>query len=52
MAFDLLLTADVVGAYKPDAKMYQKPLQVLGLQPGEIAMVAAHAYDLRAARAK
>jgi len=50
MVFDLLLTADIVGAYKPDPLMYKTALKVLGLQPGEVAMVASHTYDLRAAR--
>ncbi|KZV95277.1 HAD-like protein [Exidia glandulosa HHB12029] len=50
MTFDLLLTSDVIHAYKPASKMYQAALSALNLQPGEVAMVAAHAYDLRAAR--
>ncbi|KZV81029.1 hypothetical protein EXIGLDRAFT_780237 [Exidia glandulosa HHB12029] len=50
MVFDLLLTSDVIHAYKPSPMMYQAALSALNLQPGEVALVAAHAYDLRAAR--
>lgn len=34
---------------KPDPKMYQKVLELLNLEAKECIMVAAHAYDLRAA---
>lgn len=50
MHFDLLITSDIVGAYKPSPKMYQTALSALNVKPEEIAMVAAHSYDLHAAR--
>ncbi|EJD46357.1 haloacid dehalogenase [Auricularia subglabra TFB-10046 SS5] len=49
MHFDLLVTSDIVGAYKPSPKMYQTALSALNVKPEEVAMVAAHAYDLQAA---
>lgn len=39
-----------VGVKKPDPKVYQHGLRVLNVMPGEALMVAAHAYDLRAAK--
>lgn len=39
-----------VGVKKPDPKVYQHGLRVLSVMPGEALMVAAHAYDLRAAK--
>ena len=48
--FDLLLTSDLIGTYKPSRKMYATAISALGLQPEQVAMVAAHEWDLRAAR--
>ncbi|KAG8689126.1 hypothetical protein FRC11_004044 [Ceratobasidium sp. 423] len=50
LAFDLLLTSDLIGTYKPSPKMYVTAVAALGLKPGEVAMVAAHKGDLNAAR--
>lgn len=36
---------------QPNPAIYKKAVDLLGLQPSETAMVAAHAYDLRAAAA-
>jgi 2-haloacid dehalogenase len=51
MIFDLVLTSDIIGSYKPDIIMYKTALRALGHEkdPGSVAMVAAHAYDLEAA---
>lgn len=50
LQFDALLTSDIIGTYKPGTKMYQTAIKALnGTGPGEIAMVAAHAYDTDAA---
>jgi len=51
MQFDLILTSDIVGKYKPHASMYQSALRAVGHEkdPGSVAMVAAHVYDLEAA---
>jgi len=50
LGFDLLLTSDLIGTYKPSRKMYTKALHALDLKPEEVAMVAAHEWDLGAAR--
>ncbi|KAJ1302822.1 hypothetical protein OPQ81_003128 [Rhizoctonia solani] len=49
LVFDLLLTSDLIGTYKPSRKMYATAIAALGLKPEEIAMVAAHEWDLHAA---
>jgi len=49
MTWDLILSSDIIGAYKPDPKMYLTAASVLNLPPEQIAMVAAHTYDLKAA---
>jgi len=49
MIFDLILTSNIVGHYKPNPEMYQAVQGALQYEPGEIAMVAAHVYDLDAA---
>lgn len=50
MEFDGIINSDIVGAYKPNPKMYQTAMKALGVGGVEVAMVAAHAYDLEAAR--
>ncbi|QRV94986.1 haloacid dehalogenase [Ceratobasidium sp. AG-Ba] len=50
LRFDLLLTSDLIGTYKPSHKMYRTAINALGLKPEEVAMVAAHEWDLGAAR--
>ncbi|CAE6477346.1 unnamed protein product [Rhizoctonia solani] len=50
LAFDLLLTSDLIGTYKPSPRMYAAAIAALGLKPEEVAMVAAHEWDLAAAR--
>lgn len=49
--FDLLLSSQLLGHTKPEPKMYLKALDLVQAEPKEAVMVAAHAYDLRAARA-
>lgn len=51
MSWDLLLTSDILGLYKPNPQTYKAVLSALGLRPDECAMVAAHVYDLNAAKA-
>ena len=36
--------------FQPDAGMYRKALELMQVSPSEAIMVAAHAYDLRAAK--
>jgi 2-haloacid dehalogenase len=50
LPFDRTLSAEAVQAYKPSAAMYEMAISRLGLAPDEIMMVAAHKYDLAAAR--
>ncbi len=41
---------DSTDGEKPDPEMYKAGLRLLNHPAGEVAMVAAHAYDLRAAK--
>ncbi|KAK3402885.1 HAD-like domain-containing protein [Sordaria brevicollis] len=50
LGFQRLLSCDLYGAYKPNSKVYQSALKDLGLKPEQVAMVAAHLGDLRAAK--
>ncbi|TDZ77594.1 haloacid dehalogenase type II [Mycobacteroides salmoniphilum] len=50
ISWDAVLTAEVFGSFKPDPVVYRRALGYLGIKPGDAAMVAAHPYDLRAAR--
>lgn len=49
LPWDLVLSSELIGHYKPDREVYLKAAGLLGLSPGEVMMVAAHKYDLRAA---
>ncbi|KAK9473266.1 HAD-like domain-containing protein [Dipodascopsis tothii] len=49
LPWDVIFGADVFRAYKPSAEVYLGAANLLGLQPNEIVMVAAHSYDLVAA---
>lgn len=46
---DAVLSAQLAGSYKPDAKVYLTALRLLDCRPEEAGMVAAHAPDLHAA---
>lgn len=48
LPWDAVLSAELAQAYKPDHKVYRKAADLLGLAPGQVMMVAAHAGDLRA----
>jgi 2-haloacid dehalogenase len=50
LPWDLILGSDVSRAYKPDPEAYLRPAALLGLQPGEVMLAAAHESDLAAAR--
>jgi 2-haloacid dehalogenase len=49
--WDAILGAEIAHAYKPDPAVYRKSVEALGLEPGEVCMVAAHRDDLIAASA-
>lgn len=45
-AFDLVMTAEEAGAYKPDPRPYRAALERLGLAPREVIFVAGSAHDV------
>jgi len=47
--FDHVITAQDVGAYKPDRRMYAAAVERLGLPPSQVMHVARSQYDVRAA---
>ncbi len=49
LPWDVVLSSELAGRYKPDREVYLKAASLLGLPPGEVMMVAAHKGDLRAA---
>ena len=51
LPFDAVLTGELVHAYKPSLDVYRAASTYLGFPPGEIMMVAAHKFDLKAANA-
>jgi 2-haloacid dehalogenase len=51
LPFQRLLSAEDFHHYKPDREVYLGAASVLGLQVGQVMMVAAHKGDLRAAQA-
>lgn len=50
LPFHTLFSSQLLGKAKPDAESYTKALELMQLAPSEAIMVAAHAYDLRAAK--
>lgn len=44
--FDLVVTAEEAGAYKPDNRPYLMALERLGLAPAEVLFVAGSAHDV------
>jgi 2-haloacid dehalogenase len=48
--FNMLFSSQLLGVYKPSPEAYQKALHLVKLQPEEVVLVAAHAYDLRGAQ--
>jgi 2-haloacid dehalogenase len=52
LPWDLILSAELVRAYKPDPATYLSAPRWLDLRPEQVMMVAAHADDLVAARAQ
>lgn len=46
---DAILSAQLADSYKPDPRAYTRGAELLGCEPGEAAMVAAHGDDLVAA---
>jgi 2-haloacid dehalogenase len=50
LPFDCIITAENARRYKPEPEAYLTAAQLLGCSTGQMMMVAAHNYDLRAAR--
>lgn len=50
LPWDLVLSAEVFGHYKPDREAYLGAARILGHQPHEVMLVAAHNNDLAAAQ--
>ena len=50
LPWDVILGSDVSRAYKPSPQAYLTPAALLGLDPGEVMLAAAHHGDLAAAR--
>jgi 2-haloacid dehalogenase len=51
LPWDCILSAELARHYKRDPEVYRMAADLLGLEPAELMMVAAHADDLRAASA-
>ncbi|KZF21423.1 2-haloacid dehalogenase [Xylona heveae TC161] len=51
LEFTHIFSAELFQAYKPQPKVYKEAAIRLGLAPEQCAMVAAHLYDLKAAKA-
>lgn len=51
LPWDAILSAELTHHYKPDPEVYLGAAEILGLKPGETMMAAAHAGDLRSAKA-
>ena len=50
LPWDVVLSAELFGHYKPDAEVYLGAAHLLDLKPANVLMVAAHKDDLFAAR--
>ena len=51
LCWDCVLSAELAGHYKPDPEVYQTAAALLGLEPREVMMVAAHNGDLKGSKA-
>ena len=49
--FDEVLSADAVERFKPAREAYEYAARMLGVKPGEVLLVAAHAWDIAGAMA-
>ena len=50
LPWDCVLSSEIFGRYKPDPKVYAGAARLLGLEPSEVGMVAAHGHDLLGAQ--
>jgi 2-haloacid dehalogenase len=49
LCWDGVLSCEFLGHYKPAPEAYQAGVRLLGLQPDQVLMMAAHPWDLQAA---
>jgi len=49
--FDAIISVQRAGVFKPHPAVYRTGAMVLGLEPHQIMMIAAHAFDIMGARA-
>jgi 2-haloacid dehalogenase len=52
LPWDVILGAEIANAYKPQPEAYRRSAAILNLPMHKVMLVAAHAYDLAAARAE
>ncbi len=52
LPWDCILSAELAKHYKPDPETYLMSADILGLEPSQVMMSAAHKNDLKAARAQ
>ena len=52
LPWDCILSAELAKHYKPDPETYLMAADILGLEPSQVMMSAAHKNDLKAARAQ
>ena len=50
LRFDAVLSAELARAYKPAPEAYRTAARLLGVQPAELMLAAAHPWDLEGAR--
>jgi 2-haloacid dehalogenase len=50
LSWDFIFSAEDSKHYKPDQEVYLSAIESLGLDPKNVLMVAAHAFDLEAAQ--
>ncbi len=50
LSWDAVISCEMIGTYKTQAKAYEQAAKWLALDPSEILMVACHNFDLNAAR--
>lgn len=50
LPWDTVLSGELINKYKPDLEVYRMAARLLGVQAGELMLVAAHPPDLRAAQ--
>jgi 2-haloacid dehalogenase len=51
LPWDCVITAENARCYKPRPEVYRTAIELLGVRPDQVLMVAAHNYDLGAAQA-